>query len=105
MGTAYLFCLFVSCDGRPFGSAGLALLLLGFLGGSLGGAAGCGLRGSPFGGGLWCPIKLGGSRRLLGFRLGFLCGSLVIPRLSSIGLGWLLRICFLPPVFFCRIES
>jgi hypothetical protein len=29
-----------------------------------------------------------------------LYGPLVIPRLSSIGFGWLLRVCFLPPAFF-----
>ena len=29
-----------------------------------------------------------------------LYGSFVIPRLSSIGVGWLLRVCFLPPAFF-----
>jgi hypothetical protein len=32
-----------------------------------------------------------------------LYGSLVIPRLSSIGVGWLLRVCFLPPAFFCFV--
>ena len=32
-----------------------------------------------------------------------LYGSLVIPRISSIGVGWLLRVCFLPPAFFCFV--
>jgi hypothetical protein len=37
--------------------------------------------------GLWCPLRLGGSKRLLGFRLGFLYEPHVIPRISSIGFG------------------
>jgi hypothetical protein len=32
-----------------------------------------------------------------------LYGSLVIPSLSSIAVGWLLRVCFLPPAFFCFV--
>jgi hypothetical protein len=32
-----------------------------------------------------------------------LYGSLVIPRISSIEVGWLLRVCFLPPAFFCFV--
>jgi len=65
----------VSCDGR-----------------SLGGAAGCGLRGSSFGSDLWCHVRLGGSRRLLGF--GFLDSALASLRVSRhspplVHRGWL----------------
>jgi hypothetical protein len=68
------------CDGLPFGSSGLSLFLVSLLAGSLagflGGAALAALEaaiGSALG------FRLGGSRRLLEGRLGFLCGSLVIP--------------------------
>ena len=69
------FFLFVSCDGR-----------------SLGGAAGCGLRGSSFGSDFWCHVKINGSRRLLGF--GFLDSALASLRVSRhspplLHRGWL----------------
>jgi hypothetical protein len=42
--------------------------------------------------------------RLLKFRLGFLTGLSSFPASPPSGLaGWLLRACFLPPVFFCFV--
>ena len=62
---------------------------------SLGGAAGCGLRGSSFGSDLWCHVRPGGSRRLLAF--GFLDSALASLRVSRHSPPLLHRGCLAAP--------